>query len=218
MKAYVVTLLNIEKSVNVANRCVQSGKKYGIEVELFPAVYKDVAFEEMQQEQLQLAKFDQSYSCIEAVVGNFVAQYRIWKKVSKANEPAIVLEHDAVFISPIPTLVGLGDIINLGKPSYGKFNTPANNIPGVYPMFSKDGGYIPGAHGYYITPAGANGLVTKAKQLGVSPCDIFLNNKNFPEIKECYPWPIEAHDSFTTIQTEKGCKAKHNYNKEYQIL
>lgn len=85
-------------------------------------------------------------------------------------------------------------------------------------MFSKTGGYIPGAHGYYLTPKGAQQLVDKAKQTGAAPCDLYLNNRAFPNIKELYPWVVEAWDEFSTIQNEKGCLAKHNYNEDYKLL
>ena len=110
-----------------------------------------------------------------AVMGNFVTQYRIWCKILESGEPGIVLEHDAVFVAPIPDLTGKGEIINIGKPSYGGFKKQSTS--GVYPMFSKPGGYIPGAHAYYVTPNGAKELITKAKQYGASPCDLFLNTR-----------------------------------------
>lgn len=216
MKGYVVTLLQLPESVKMAERCVASGKQFNVDVEIFPAVYKDVAIEELNKEGLKQVQYDQSYSNTGAVFGNFVSQYRIWKKIVLSNEPGIVLEHDAVFTTTIPDLTNKGDIINLGKPSYGRFFT--KDKPGVYPMFSKEGGYIPGAHGYYLTPYGAQQLVDKALEIGASPCDLYLNKEVFPDIKELYPWIIEAHDEFSTIQNAKGCKAKHNYNKTYKIL
>lgn len=216
MKGYVVTLLQIPESIESSTRCVESGKQFNIDITMFPAVHKDEALEQLAVESLTQAKFDESYSNTNAVIGNFIAQYRIWKTIYNSNEPGIVLEHDAVFTAPLPDLTNQGDIINIGKPSYGKFATKSS--PGVYPMFSKSGGYIPGAHGYYVTPAGALQLITKAKQLGASPCDLFLNNKNFPNIKELWPQVVEAHDSFSTIQKEKGCLAKHNYNEDYKLI
>ncbi len=229
MKGYVVTLLGLLESVEIANRCIESGKKYSIDIEIFPAVDKANAYIDLKKEGLLEAAgkkekdFLPSTSRVEsnrcAVIGNFVSQYRIWKKIVESNEPGIVLEHDAVFVAPLPELKGKGDIINIGKPSYGGFKT--KTTPGVYPMFSKPGGYIPGAHGYYLTPKGAASLVMKAQEHGASPCDLFLNNKIFPDIKELWPQIVEAQDSFTTIQNEIGCKAKHNYRKstkDYQIL
>ena len=45
-----------------------------------------------------------------------------------------------------------------------------------------------------------------------------LNKNNFPWLQECYPWPVEADDSFTTIQKTEGCLAKHNYGESYEII
>ncbi len=216
MKGYVVTLLNLPESVEMAERCVASGKEYDVDIEIAPAVYKDIALEELKKEGLNRASWDESYSNIGAVIGNFVSQYRVWNKIVESQEPGIVFEHDAVVVASIPDLQGKGDIINLGKPSYGNYRK--QNAPGVYPMFSKPGGYIPGAHGYYVTPVGAQELIRVAKNQGAAPCDMFLNNKVFPNIKELYPWVIEARDEFTTIQNKKGCLAKHNYDENYKLL
>ena len=216
MKGYVVTLMNLPESVAVANRCKDTGKQFGVDVEIFPAVFKDVALEELEKEGLELSTWDESFSNVGAVVGNFVTQYRIWKTIAESKEPGIVLEHDAVFTAAVPDLNGKGDIINLGKASYGNYRT--KNKAGVYPLFSKPGNYIPGAHGYYLTSTGAQQFIDKAKSLGATPCDLFINKTNFPNIKEIWPWMIEARDSFSTIQKEKGCKAKHNYNNKFKIL
>jgi len=53
------------------------------------------------------------------------------------------------------------------------------------------------------------------------PTDLYICNKNFPFVNEYYPWPVEARDSFTSIQTETGCLAKHSYQKDaskYKII
>lgn len=217
VKAYVVTLLNIPQSVEVATRCIESGKTFNIDVEIFPAVWKDFAEEELKREGLKVKSYDTRYSNPGAVIGNFVSQYRIWKKILELGKPGIVLEHDAVFVAPIPDLTGQGEIISLGKPSYGSFKS--QKIPGVYPLYSKSG-YVPGAHGYYVTPLGAQRLIEKAKIVGAGPCDLFLgtfipDEGNTPlEVREIWPWPVEAWDSFTTIQNETGCIAKHNWQKD----
>ena len=37
MKSFVITIESLEKSVQAANRCIKSGKKYGFEIERFKA-------------------------------------------------------------------------------------------------------------------------------------------------------------------------------------
>lgn len=218
MKGYVGTVFEIPESVKMAERCVETGKQFGVDVEIIQATYRDNVDEELKKLGLKRSKFDTSYSNADAVVANFCTQYRTWMEIFYSREPGIVLEHDAVFTADIPEIVSnaKADIINLGKPSYGNFRKATQT--GIFPMFSKPGGYIPGAHGYYISVAGANQLIEKARSFGAAPCDLFLCKTNFPSIAEIYPWVIEAHDEFTTIQVEKGCIAKHNYGDDFTIL
>lgn len=213
MKAYIVTLENIPDSVRVARDCAVSCMNFGIEPESRPGVWRNDAQRQMEVEGLKKGTFDETWSNTDAAMGNFVAQYRIWKEIER-GEGALILEHDAVVVAPIPDLTGHGDIITLGKPSFGKLRKPLN--PGFYPLFSS-GDKIPGAHGYYLTPAGASALVSMAKRKGAIPVDKFICPQRF-HITEYYPWPIEAHDSFTTIQKVKGCLSKHNYGPDYKIL
>ena len=90
-------------------------------------------------------------------------------------------------------------------------------IEGVYNLFSKPGGYLPGTHAYVVTPQAAAKLLEYSK-IKPAPADLFLNKNAFPWIKEYYPWPIEADDTFTTVQNENGCLAKHNYGETYEII
>jgi GR25 family glycosyltransferase involved in LPS biosynthesis len=213
VKAYIVTLFNVFESHQDALRAQSTAAEFGIDAQLVSGVWRDDAQRELAAEGLKQAKFDESWSNTNAAMGNFVAQYRIWRQIEREG-PAIIMEHDAVVVAPIPNLAGRGDIITLGKPSFGKLRKPLN--AGFYPLFSS-GDKIPGAHGYYLTPAGASALVSMARRKGAIPVDKFICPQRF-HITEYYPWPIEAHDSFTTIQKAKGCLSKHNYGPEYKIL
>lgn len=84
-------------------------------------------------------------------------------------------------------------------------------------MFSKVGGYMPGAHAYVVSPRGARKLLHQAS-VKPGPTDLFLNKHDFPFISEYYPWPIMADDSVSTIQHDIGCIAKHNYKKGIDIV
>lgn len=213
MKAFVVTLLNIPESVEISKRAVESANKFNLEGTLRAGVWRDEAQQELKHEGLVKGTFDETWSNTDAALGNFVAQFRIWKEIAH-SEPAIIMEHDAVVVAPIPDLTGRGEIINLGKPSFGKLRNP--RLPGFYPLFSS-GDKIPGAHGYYLTPGGAQLLIHMAKRKGAIPVDKFISPQRFV-IAEYFPWPIEAHDSFTTIQKQKGCLSKHNYGPDYKIF
>ena len=212
MQALVITILDNEESVEAAARCIKSGDKHLTEVKMFPAITPsncDVPAL-MKEEGIPEHLFTVTgYSKPKYAMAAFMSHYSLWKKSIEDNIDILILEHDAYFVNFVPEPNVLGKVTSLGTPSYGSFNTP-NHI-GLGPLTSKP--YFPGAHGYVVKPEGAKELVEKAKECA-QPTDVFLCLRNFPDIKEYYPWCIEARDSFTTIQKELGCQAKHSYKKD----
>lgn len=217
MKFYVITIMDNKYSVDAANRCIESAKEYGYTVEMHPAFSpKDNPKKIFEEENLPLDEFkiDERFSRLEPCMCGFLSHRSLWKKSLKENIPLVVLEHDAIFLSKLPDKLAFDGIISFGRPSYGNFRKAKTE--GVHKLFSKPGGYLPGAHAYCITPVGAKRLLTKAS-VNPAPTDLFLNNKNFPSITEYYPWPIWADDRVSTIQNIEGCVAKHNYKKGYGL-
>ena len=148
----------------------------------------------------------------------FLSHHDLWRKCRDLNEPIIILEHDAVMVTELPSKDHMNkyDIYNLGKPSYGRFNTiTSKDRPYEGKLFSTSG-YLKGAHAYYVTPMGAKKLLDKAKH-DAKPVDLFITDKDF-NIGESIPWAFEAHDSFSTIQKKRGCIYKHKYNDEFKII
>lgn len=217
MKSFVITILKNDKSVQVAQRCISSAAKYNINVEMFSALTPEDNPEKLfQQYHLPVVNFikdSQRYSRYSNTLAAFLSHWSLWNKCIEFNENILILEHDAVFVDSLPSNIPFDKCISIGKPSYGKWITPQRL--GVNSLTSKK--YFPGAHGYILTPAGAKELIDEA-ELNAAPTDIFLSLQNFPWLQELYPWPVEAHDSFTTIQNPSGCYAKHNYNDKYEIL
>ena len=221
LKAFVITLLDMPESVAVANRAIESAQRHGISAEIFPATGKTGARAELERLGVRVQRLDPALSNSDAVLGLFVSSFRIWQKIAEALDYGIIVEHDAVFTAPLPDLRGKGDIVNLGKPSWGSYNI--KTAPGVYELYSKSpqpglGVVMPGAHAYFVSKAGARRLMQRALESGASPCDLFLNNLAFPDIREIYPWIAVAVDSFSTIQKQRGSTAKHNYSNDYRLL
>ena len=214
MNAYVITILDNERSVQVAKRCIRSAAKNGVEVDFWKATTpKDLPIDKLLTEGVKIAGLHETYSRIANCAAAFHSHYLLWKHSIELNEPILIMEHDAYVTDTIPTNIIFDKIISLGKPSYGKWNIPTQL--GTNPLVSK--GYFPGAHGYIIKPSGAKEIIKHAKEVMARPTDVFLNLKSFPWLQEYYPWPIEARDSFTTIQNESGCYAKHSYGEGYDI-
>ena len=107
-------------------------------------------------------------------------------------------------------------VVNLGMPSYGRFNPP--HQMGLSPLFSKP--YFPGAHAYLVTPQGAGTLISQAHECA-KPTDVFLHIDVFPWLQEYSPYIAEARDTFSTIQNENGIQAKHAFQKigeKYKLI
>ena len=156
-------------------------------------------------------RFEEKHSRFTNCLAAFLSHYWLWKTTAAGTHPHIIFEHDAVVVNTIPNHIE-GDIVNLGKPSYGKFKTPS--FLGTGPLTSKR--YFPGAHAYRLTPKGAQQLIDECT-FTAGPTDIYIHSSKFT-LGEYYPWPVEARDSFTTIQQKAGCYAKHNYGESYEII
>ena len=218
MKAYVITMMNNPESVHFANRCIAAAPK--LNIQYFNAITPDddtiKILNENNIEDLNNFKIDQKYSRMERCIAAFLSHLHCWKKSVEYNQNVIIFEHDAIVTGNIPTNLNFNKVITLAKPSYGSYNTPT--YLGVGPLTQKP--YFGGAHGYMVSPKGAKDLLKKA-ETDAGPTDVFLHLNNFPFLQEYYPWIVEAKDSFTTIQNEKGCRAKHMYHinpQDYKII
>ena len=206
-KNFVITIKDNKKSVEAAQRCIKSGYQHGGLVigEWAAVTPRDNLLELVEKEKINPATMAEVYSRTPNAVAAFMSHFSLWKMCAESKQEITIFEHDAVCVNNIPTLINYHGVISLGKPSYGKYQTPP--LLGVNKLTSKP--YFPGAHAYRIKPAAAQMLVDQAR-LEAKPTDVFLHINTFPFLQEYYPWPVEAHDTFTTIQNPTGCVAKHN--------
>lgn len=213
MKAKVITLIHNSQSIEVAERCIASGKKFGHEIKMFRAITPmDEPLEMLENKGIAPNSFDEKYSRNLNCISAFLSHHTLWERCVEDNETYVIFEHDAVMTAPIPTQP-FRYAMNIGEPSYGKFNIPRQL--GVNPLTTKR--YFPGAHAYMVTPAGAKLLIENAPMYA-RPTDVYLNLDTFPWLQEYYPFVAKAKDSFTTIQVEEGCVAKHNWREGYKII
>jgi len=214
MKSFVITIRGNTLSEQAADRCILSMPDF--KVSKFNAITpKENPLAILEIESIPVSGFEEKYSYLESCVSAFLSHFSLWKKCIELKEEFQIFEHDAVCTGTLPEFINYDKAISIGKPSYGKFNTPTSL--GVNSLVSKR--YFPGAHAYRLKPQGAKELIARAKIDG-GPTDVFLHLDRFPWLQEYYPWPVEAKDSFTTIQKTEGCLAKHNWHDGvgYEIL
>jgi len=215
MKNYVITIMDNNKSFKAAQRCIKSGYSTGgLEIEHWKATTPaDDIDGFIKSENINISAMNEVYSRTSNCVAAFISHYKLWKLCAEGKEEVTIFEHDAVCVNNIPTHIIYNGVISLGKPSYGKYKIPS--VFGINKLTSKP--YFPGAHAYRIKPNAAKMLVEQAR-FEARPTDVFLNLNSFAFLQEFYPWPVEARDSFTTIQSEMGCRAKHNFDQNYEIV
>jgi len=216
MKNYVITIRSNAMSVGAAGRCINSGRMNNLKIEMFDAITpSDDPVEIAESLGLNVSGFheDEFYSRYQNCVAAFMSHFSLWSMCYEQEEEFTIFEHDAILVNHIPRHIPYKEIISLGKPSYGG-HVDLKSF-GVNPLTSKR--YFPGAHAYRLRPAGAKKLIDQAK-ICAKPTDIYLNLDTFSNLQEYYPWPVEAKDTFTTIQKRQGCLAKHNYNEAYKIV
>ena len=202
------------ESVRVAERCIRSAAKCGVEVEKFPAITPAQDPTILAADKgIPVENFKEIYSRFENCLSAFLSHFTLWEKCVDENESYMILEHDAYFIDQPNVFMQFDRAINLGQPSYGKAQRPMKL--GINPLTSKQ--YFPGAHAYMIKPSGARSFIQRAR-IDAGPTDVFLHKGRFPWLQEYYPWPVQARDTFTTIQKPDGCWAKHGFNNDYKII
>jgi hypothetical protein len=208
MKNFVITILDDPKSVELAHRCIDSGKKFGIDIEIFNAVTpKDDIYGILEESGIYHGDFVDTYAYKDRMISCFLSHHFLWWQCLVWNEEVTIFEHDAVINSPIPKLNYKG-CVNLGKPSYGEYNIPSEGVSELTCM-----NHFPGTHAYRVNPYGANEFINGSKIKSNTP-DIFLHKNMFKFLEEYYPWPVTAEGNYTTVQKLRGQMEKHNFKKE----
>jgi hypothetical protein len=95
--------------------------------------------------------------------GCFLSHYQLWKHCVTIDRSIIVLEDDAEVLAPIPNIVTNKDLIKLHDPRH-------------LHQHEKLGSWAPGAFAYWLTPDGAQKLITFAKTFGPGHTDKLIGS------------------------------------------
>jgi len=211
---YVITIKDNPRSVQIAQRCINSAARNQMKVEMFSAITprNTKIYKMAEQEGISIDGFQEKYSRLDNCVAAFLSHYSLWKIAAQSSEPTTIFEHDAVVVNRVGN-IPFDKCVTLGKPSYGTYNTPL--FLGTGPLTQKP--YFGGAHAYRINKQGAEQLINQAK-IFARPTDVFLNIDTFPWLQEHYPWSAEVNEAFSTIQNIRGCVAKHQFGETYELI
>ena len=204
-RKYLITLVNLPRSAEAAEKCLASASLHGEEhnVEIFPAIdrYQSESFfteHDLIWETPNRTLYDK------AAMGCFASHFSLWLKCIELDEPIIVMEHDVVFISKIPPLkfrhIAALSCNDSSTHFYHRFskNKKQRLTPQCIESYHP-AEHLPGTGAYAITPAGARILVEEAHCRYAAPTDVFIR-KMLVHIVSYYPMPFDHTDSFSSIQ------------------
>jgi glycosyl transferase family 25 len=144
-------------------------------------------------------------------IGCFLSHYKIWAQVAETNQPALIMEDDAVLTPDwrACTVTSLRpyDVVLLGYDERHDMNGTTDNeehdmtnSPAVVPFR----GWFFGTHCYYLSPQGARRFMTRAfpmqQQVDSYMAQVFIRDQTIKSAKH-RPVLAEQSDIFTDVQT-----------------
>lgn len=172
-------------SVLLAHRCLESGRRWGVDVELFDGVQAG------EWDKLPLTFID---GANDGFKGCFSSHYKLWEMCADGDEHFVILEHDAVIQSPfygLPT----GDMLEICQPE-----KDWENVKSAYKVGK--GGPHRGTTGYMVSPEQAGKFAYHAKKTTINnQVDIWMGG--VVERKHAViPYPVRCeHEQYSTIHT-----------------
>ena len=216
MKAYVITLAHSQYSKESADRCIKSAKEIGgIDVAKYSAVGKMASEEVAEYEGLKwtwagnndksftdpktgLKHFPYKTDDIRKKIGCFMSHYFLWQKCVEDNEDYLILEHDAVFVHPLPSIISFKGICMINDPTGATprgrqwADTMKKRGDGVHKktIIFNDGrpDGLAGNSAYIVKPWACKELINKTKEVGMWPNDAIMCRQLFPYLEEYYPF------------------------------
>jgi GR25 family glycosyltransferase involved in LPS biosynthesis len=152
LKIFCIAIKNHDQSIKMLTDCLASAKKHDWNVEPYWGFDKNYITDETWKTVGLTPSQDKKFQKRVGAQGCFLSHYHLWQRCLTLNEPIIILEHDAVIEQSFTNIVTDKDLIKL------------------YTAFKKNnedqytGKWSSASHAYYITPVGAEKLITWSKQ------------------------------------------------------
>jgi len=184
MKSFHIILKNHKLGEELGYKNIEIAKSFGLDASVFDAIPGNTCFHLFKENKIRAAK--QGIGT-DGQRGCFLSHYFLWKHCIKLNEPIAILEHDGVFLRPLPENIEeqFTDICRLEAyrhwdPEYENLtinglskNVEIKKLPTEF-RNRHTGEYYIGYYGYLIKPSGAEKLVQHAKHVGICPVDQYV--------------------------------------------
>ena len=191
--SYIITMQGNTISETLAKECMDSAKKFGLNPEIFPAVHGNQIDSAWREHNLKYFKFNQRIKKLnQGTIGCLISHLLLWKKCIAIKKPILVLEHDAVVIRPIPSVITekFTEVCNLDwlsrlTSNYDEevqedrgddvtiFMKKRPSASGLE-LYNKT--HIKGSHSYIVKPQGAQRLIDWVWAAGALSPDVAMNS------------------------------------------
>lgn len=217
MKAYCIILAGHPYSEAVGERCVRSAAEVGgVEVEPFDATPADQAEAVLRWYGLRWTWMVENHTNLRhhrygghlARIGCAMSHYRLWRWCAETGLPALILEHDAVFLRkfepfPFASACMINDPAGATRKGQWWSEQMKRRGPGVWPKtrlpqdpLIPDG--LAGNSAYVLQPECAEVLIDLYARLGVWPNDATMCEQLVPGLQEVYPFVTRVEQSIST--------------------
>jgi GR25 family glycosyltransferase involved in LPS biosynthesis len=171
-KTFCIALKNNDISIRLLNDCLDSANQFGWNIEIFNAVDGNSIDSNTWDNLGILPSADTKFQTRKGAQGCSLSHYLLWQKCISFNTPIVVLEHDALILSPWVDINTNFDVTKLYTP--------------ITKMKSDQytGNWSLSTYAYYITPVGAEKLINWVKNNFLYHADTMLGTNviNFSHV------------------------------------
>jgi glycosyl transferase, family 25 len=184
MKSFHIILKNHKLGQELGYKNIDIAKSFGLDASVFDGIPGNDCKHIFKQH--KILHGSRGISGI-GQRGCFLSHYLLWRHCIKLNESIAILEHDGVFLRPLPENVEeqFTDVCRLEAyrhwdPEYENLVTGGIDKNVEIKKLSTEfrnrytGEYYIGYYGYLIKPSGAQKLVQHAKHAGICPVDQYV--------------------------------------------
>ena len=189
-KTFII-VLDIEYYTKLVEKTIADAKLLNWNIEIFPAINGTTITDKTWKDYGIYWSYHRATDNKPGVYGCFLSHWILWNKCIELNKPIIILEHDAKVYSEWQD-------INLNYVEILKL-FPSNSA--MHFTDTVSGKWSTGAHGYYITPIGAEKLINFVKIHGAFAADVVIGD-NVVDVKFDPSFRIGRHNTLNSSTTE----------------
>jgi hypothetical protein len=209
MKCKVIYLEEVEDSKKSMLNVVETGKRFGYNIEPFAGFTPFRADPKISELGLKPYLPGPKIFDIKAskggVRGCFMSHFMLWVKCVAEREEYMILEDDVTFHRGLPETFEYKDVLHLDAWRDGGYSDDLD-LPIVckYNHKRKGDRSLKGAYAYLIKPEAAQKLITGARTLGFTAADLHISDRHGIELEQIYPRIVTVNINKRSLTSDRS--------------